>query len=85
MSAESEPPFFPSEPPFGPIINGTQIIVYYRYRPHMPAAYIFVAVFALATLLHLVYLFRLRAWYFIPILLGGIGTFIPCPAHRVLR
>lgn len=71
MSGE---PIFPSEPPFGPIINGTQIIVYYHYRPHKPAAYIFVALFALATLLHLIYLFRLRAWYFIPILLGGIGT-----------
>ena len=64
---------FPSEPPFGPILNGTQVIVYYHYRPHKPAAYIFVALFALATLLHLFYLFRLRAWYFIPLVLGGIG------------
>lgn len=66
---------FPTEPPFGPTLNGTQVIVYYHYRPHKPAAYLFVALFALATLLHLFYLIRLRAWYFIPLILGGIGTF----------
>ena len=64
----------PSHPPFGPIVNGTQVIVFYHYRPNKPAGYIFVALFAIATLLHLVYLFRLRAWYFIPLILGGIGN-----------
>ena len=71
----TEPVAFPSDPPFGPILNGTQVIVYYHYHPHKPAALLFVALFGLATLLHLVYLFRLRAWYFIPAILGGIGAF----------
>lgn len=64
---------FPTEPPFGPILDGEPIIVYYHYRPNKPAAYLFLALFALSTLLHLFYLFRLRSWYFIPLILGGIG------------
>ncbi|ETS80445.1 hypothetical protein PFICI_07974 [Pestalotiopsis fici W106-1] len=58
--------------PFGPVVNGT-MIVFYEYRPNKPAALSFMALFALATLGHLVYFFRLRAWYFIPFLLGGIA------------
>ncbi|KAH8885783.1 RTA1-domain-containing protein [Thozetella sp. PMI_491] len=58
--------------PFGPVVNGTQI-VFYQYRPNKGGAYTFIVLFGLATLGHLVYLFRLRAWYFIPFILGGIG------------
>ncbi|KAI0386721.1 RTA1-domain-containing protein [Hypomontagnella monticulosa] len=61
-----------NEGPFGPIVNGTQI-VFYEYRPNKAAGYAFVALFALATLGHLVYLFSLRAWSFIPFILGGIA------------
>ncbi|OKL58806.1 hypothetical protein UA08_05739 [Talaromyces atroroseus] len=59
-------------PPFGPIVNGTQII-FFEYRPSEPAGYAFMVLFALAVLAHLVYLFVLRAWFCIPMILGGIG------------
>lgn len=66
--------YYPSEPPFGPVLNGTQVIVFYHYRPNKPAGFAFLALFAIATLAHLLYLFRLRAWFFIPLILGGIGA-----------
>ncbi|OTA99238.1 hypothetical protein M426DRAFT_90177 [Hypoxylon sp. CI-4A] len=58
--------------PFGPVVNGTQI-VFFEYRPNKPAAFTFVALFGLATLVHLILFFVLRAWYFIPFLLGGVA------------
>ncbi|KAH6661698.1 RTA1 like protein-domain-containing protein [Halenospora varia] len=57
--------------PFGPVVNGTQI-VFYEYRPNQPVAIAFVVLFALATVGHLVYLFLLRAWFFVPFILGGL-------------
>ncbi|KAK4044288.1 RTA1 like protein-domain-containing protein [Parachaetomium inaequale] len=59
-------------PPFGPVVNGTMVVVFWEYRPSNAAAYIFLALFGLATLGHLIYLLWLRAWIFIPFLLGGI-------------
>ncbi|KAG7284813.1 hypothetical protein NEMBOFW57_009428 [Staphylotrichum longicolle] len=59
-------------PPFGPVVNGTMVVVFWEYRPSNVAGYIFLALFALATLAHLVYFVWLRAWRFIPFLLGGI-------------
>lgn len=61
--------------PFGPIVNGT-VIVFYEYRPNKPAALSFIVLFGLAMLGHLIYFFRLRAWYFIPFLMGGIGKLL---------
>ncbi|KAI0975442.1 RTA1-domain-containing protein [Xylaria arbuscula] len=61
------------EGPFGPVVNGTMVVVFYEYRPNEQAAYAFVALFALATLGHITYLFYLRAWFFIPFILGGIA------------
>ncbi|KAJ6442574.1 rta1 domain-containingprotein [Purpureocillium lavendulum] len=58
--------------PFGPVVNGTQI-VFYEYRPSKPAAITFVALFGLVTLGHFAYLAVLRAWFTIPLVLGGIG------------
>ncbi|KAI0892754.1 RTA1-domain-containing protein [Annulohypoxylon nitens] len=58
--------------PFGPVVNGTQI-VFYQYRPSKTAGFAFMALFALATLGHLIYFFWLRAWFFVPFLLGGIA------------
>lgn len=66
-------------PPFGPIVNGTQIVIFYEYRPNKSAAYAFMALFALATLAHIVYFVWLRAWSFIPFILGGIGKSAYCP------
>jgi hypothetical protein len=57
--------------PFGPVVNGTQI-VFFEYLPNKPAAISFVALFGIVTLAHLVFLFIYRAWFFIPFILGGI-------------
>ncbi|KAL2446264.1 hypothetical protein ABEF95_008825 [Exophiala dermatitidis] len=64
-----------SGPPYGPMANGTVIVVFYEYLPQQTAALAFVALFALATIVQLVYLFvlRPRPWYFIPFILGGIA------------
>ncbi len=59
-------------PPFGPVVNGTMVVVFWEYRPSNVAAYIFLALFALATLAHVGYLVWFRAWAFIPFVLGGI-------------
>ncbi|KAK4126883.1 RTA1-domain-containing protein [Parathielavia appendiculata] len=79
-------------PPFGPIVNGTMVVVFWEYRPSNIAAYSFLGLFALATLAHIVYFFRLRAWVFIPFVLGGVcqifGYYERSEAHsapRVLR
>ncbi|KAI1407152.1 RTA1-domain-containing protein [Hypoxylon sp. FL1857] len=61
-----------SNGPFGPVVNGTQI-VFYEYRPNKTAAFAFVALFGLATLGHLIYFFALRAWFFLPFILGGVA------------
>ncbi|KAK3995204.1 RTA1 like protein-domain-containing protein [Cladorrhinum sp. PSN332] len=65
-------------PPFGPVINGTMVVVFWEYRPSNVAAYLFLALFALATLGHVVYLAWLRAWTFIPFILGGICLIFGC-------
>ncbi|KAH8156090.1 hypothetical protein CIB48_g12157, partial [Xylaria polymorpha] len=49
------------------------VVVFYEYRPNQEAGFAFVALFALATLGHIIYLFWLRAWFFIPFILGGLA------------
>ncbi|KAG4256579.1 hypothetical protein FPRO04_08156 [Fusarium proliferatum] len=70
--------------PYGPVVNGTQI-VFFEYLPNKPAAISFVVLFGIVTLAHLVFLFILRAWFFIPFILGGIceifGYFGRAQAH----
>ncbi|KAJ9427800.1 protoporphyrin uptake protein 1 [Fusarium oxysporum] len=58
--------------PFGPVVNGTRVVVFYEYRPNHIAAMIFVCLFGIVTLAHLVRMFMLRAWFMFPFLLGGI-------------
>jgi hypothetical protein len=43
----------------------------YHYDPSKPAAIVFIACFAITTLLHTFQLFKKRTWYFIPFLIGG--------------
>ncbi|KAL0936381.1 rta1 domain-containing protein [Colletotrichum truncatum] len=57
--------------PFGPVVNGTQI-VFYEYRPNAGAGWTFLVLFAAGSLLHTGYMFWLRAWHFLPFILGGI-------------
>ncbi|KAJ5593682.1 hypothetical protein N7537_010586 [Penicillium hordei] len=57
----------------------------YMYNPSATAGWIFVALFGICTLVHLFYIFSLRAWFFIPFVLGCIGmSFIelPNPVNR---
>ncbi|KAI0880918.1 RTA1 like protein [Annulohypoxylon maeteangense] len=44
--------------------------VFYRYKPSMVAAVIFIILFAISTLVHIVMLIRKRTWYFIPFVIG---------------
>lgn len=62
-------------PPYGPYANGTVIVVFYEYWPNQPVAYVFVALYAIVTIAHILHLviLRPRPWYFIPFILGGIG------------
>ncbi|TVY33551.1 Protein RTA1 [Lachnellula subtilissima] len=46
--------------------------VFYRYHPSLVAAAIFVACFAITTLLHIVQAARARTYYFIPLIIGGL-------------
>ncbi|KAF4944828.1 hypothetical protein FGADI_12423 [Fusarium gaditjirri] len=47
-------------------------IVFFEYLPNKPAAISFVVLFGIVSLAHLVFLLILRAWFFIPSILGGI-------------
>jgi hypothetical protein len=61
------------KPPFGPILDdGTQVI-FYHYLPNDKAAWTFVVFFAIAAVAHIFFFFRLRAWHFLPLILGLIG------------
>ncbi|KAM3440738.1 hypothetical protein NHJ13734_003128 [Beauveria thailandica] len=59
--------------PFGPVVNGTMVIEFYQYRPNEAAGYAFMALFALMTIAHLFYMIRLKAYIFVPFILGGIA------------
>ncbi|KAK7523345.1 hypothetical protein IWZ03DRAFT_419437 [Phyllosticta citriasiana] len=63
---------FHDGPPFGPVVNGTMVVVFWEYRPSESAGYAFMALFAIATIEHLGFLCCVRAWSFIPFILGGI-------------
>ena len=44
----------------------------YYYEPSMPAAIIFIVLFAASTSLHLFQMIRTRTWFLIPFVIGGI-------------
>ncbi|KAH7008902.1 RTA1 like protein-domain-containing protein [Ilyonectria destructans] len=46
--------------------------VFYHYDPSLAAAVIFIVLFGISALLHLWQVIKLRAWYFIPFLVGCI-------------
>ncbi|KAJ5083872.1 hypothetical protein NUU61_008451 [Penicillium alfredii] len=45
---------------------------FYYYDPSSPAAGIFVGLFGVSTLLHFYQLIRMRTWFMIPFLIGGV-------------
>ena len=51
----------------------------YAYTPSLAAAVIFTILFALATALHAYQLIKTRAWYLIPIVIGGLCTWTSLP------
>ena len=44
----------------------------YHYQPSMPAAIVFVVLFALATALHFYQMIRTKTWFLVPFVIGGI-------------
>lgn len=46
----------------------------YHYDPSMAAAVIFIVAFSLSGIYHTYQVIRLRSWYFIPFVVGSIGT-----------
>lgn len=55
--------------------NGSKPWVeFYPYTPSATAGYAFMAIFGIATVVHLVLMCPFRAAYFIPLVLGGVCT-----------
>jgi hypothetical protein len=46
----------------------------YPYTPSGPAGYAFLVLFAIGGLAHFVMLIPLRSWFFIPFVLGCVGS-----------
>ncbi|KAF1987649.1 RTA1 like protein [Aulographum hederae CBS 113979] len=46
-------------------------VITYYYTPNQGAAYLFAALFGLAMIAHLVYMFPVRSWFFIPLIIGS--------------
>ncbi|KXH42482.1 hypothetical protein CNYM01_08527 [Colletotrichum nymphaeae SA-01] len=53
-----------------PTDNSPGEFVFYHYDPSLPAACIFIALFGISFALHLFQMIKLRAWYFVPFLIG---------------
>jgi hypothetical protein len=45
----------------------------YPYNPSNIAGWVFVVIFGIGAVVHFVLMFPLRAWFFIPFILGCIG------------
>ncbi|KAF4341500.1 Rtm1p [Fusarium beomiforme] len=53
----------------------------YRYDPSLPAAVVSVVVFSILSVLHVWRLFRVRAYYFTPFVIGGFCRLALSPCH----
>jgi hypothetical protein len=63
---------------YHPGVNGSDPVVeFYPYTPSATAGYAFMAIFGLATIIHIVLTVPFRAAYFLPLILGGICVFYP--------
>lgn len=57
--------------------------IYYHYTPTLVGAVLFILLFSTITLAHLFQLLRFRAWFMIPVLIGGISLYpLPLSAPR---
>jgi hypothetical protein len=57
-------------------------VEFYPYTPSNTAGYAFMAIFGIATVVHIILMFPYRAAYFIPLVLGGICPSTPFPTHN---
>jgi hypothetical protein len=65
--------------------NGSKPWVeFYPYTPSATAGYAFMAIFGIATVVHLVLMCPFRAAYFLPLVLGGVCTISPVSMNRSL-
>ena len=62
-----------STPITHPALNDPNAWVTYRYIPSLPAAIIFIVIFGLLTTLHIIKMLKLRSWFFVPFVVGGIS------------
>jgi hypothetical protein len=46
---------------------------YYRYEPSVAANVVFVALFGVTTAVHIVQMWRSKAWYLSALVVGGLG------------
>jgi hypothetical protein len=61
--------------------NGEADFDFYPYNPSNVAGYVFMAIFAVGSVVHLGYIIPYRTWYCIPFLLGCIGKSTTPPSH----
>lgn len=61
-------------------------VLYYPYTPSEAAGYVFLALFATATLAHVGLMFWHKTWFLIPLILGGIcaSRLVPLPRTIML-
>lgn len=62
-----------------------QSFTFYNYDPSLPAAAVFVILFALSTLVHIWQMLRSRTWYFIPFLIGCLCKYSKTPKDLTLN
>lgn len=55
-----------------PSLDDPNAFVLYRYHPSLAAAIIFIVLFAITTIIHIVQAVRSRARFLIPFIIGGI-------------
>ena len=57
----------------------------YGYEPSKTAAFVYVALFAIAGFVHLIMMFPLRAAFFIPLILGCASKFPKTSSRLTMR
>lgn len=62
-------------------VNNTDRYVFYHYHPSLPAAIIFIILFAISTVFHVYQIVWKRTWYFIPLAVGGVCESEPGPRN----
>lgn len=63
--------------------GGLDTFQFYYFHPSLAAAAIFVAIFAITTIVHSWQMFRTKTWFLIPFLIGGFCKFFN--SHQHLR